>query len=340
MTPEPMDDTTSGSIQEFLDDLVETLPRTVQYPEIAAARIRCGSHTATTGGFEPRDRNLSVGTETPDGTSLELELVYLEERPPADVGPFRAEERASLETFAELLGGYVQGRVDDATPPAGEARDEQDSQRQDERDSQRQDERLDEFASIVSHELRNPLNAAQGHLELAKEQYEDDFETVFRSLDRMERLITDAVTLARGGGGIESSDRIDLRRLAEDRWASVDPEDATLEVELRGWIVGGQDRLTHLFEHLFDNAVAHGGPEVTVRVEPIDEGFAVTDDGSGIPVEEHERVFEAGYSTATDGTGFGLPIIEEIAGAHGWDVCLTESSDGGARFEFHGVEFD
>ena len=327
-----MDDTTSESIQEFLDDLVKTLPCAVQHPEIAAARIRCGPHTATTRGFEPRDRSLSVEIETVDGTPIELELVYLEERSPADVGQFRAEERASLETFAELLRGYLQGRVDDAPTPAGEARDGQ--------TPPRQDERLDEFASIVSHELRNPLNAAQGHLELAKEQYDDDFETVFRSLDRMERLITDAVTLARGGGGIEASDRIDLRRLAEDRWTTVETEDATLEVEVRGWIVGEWDRLTHLFEHLFDNAVTHGGSEVTVRVEPIEDGFAITDDGSGIPAEERERIFEAGYSTAIDGTGFGLRIVEEIAEAHGWDVILTDSADGGARFEFHGVAFD
>lgn len=328
-----MDNTTRESIQEFLDELVETLPCTVQYPEIAAARIRCGSHTATTEGFEPRSRSLSVETETADGTPIELELVYLEERPAADVGPFRAEERASLETFAELLRGYHQGEVDDASPPA-------DATPGDGRDSQHQDERLDEFASIVSHDLRNPLNAAQGHLELAKEQYDDDFETVFRSLDRMERLITDAVTLVRGGTEIESADRIDLRRLAEHCWTSVETEDSTLEVELRGWVVGERDRLTHLFEHLFDNAVAHGGPEVTVRIEPIDDGFAVTDDGSGIPSEERERVFEAGYSTATGGTGFGLPIVEEIAEAHGWNVELTERSEGGARFEFHGVEFD
>ncbi|WP_245902745.1 ATP-binding protein [Salinigranum rubrum] len=48
-------------------------------------------------------------------------------------------------------------------------------------------------------------------------------------------------------------------------------------------------------------------------------------------------MFEAGYSTNPDGTGFGLSIVREIAEAHGWDVRLTEADGGGARFEFRGV---
>jgi signal transduction histidine kinase len=49
-------------------------------------------------------------------------------------------------------------------------------------------------------------------------------------------------------------------------------------------------------------------------------------------------VFESGYSTAANGTGFGLSIVSEIADAHEWDVAVTESEAGGARFEITGVE--
>jgi PAS domain S-box-containing protein len=84
------------------------------------------------------------------------------------------------------------------------------------------------------------------------------------------------------------------------------------------------------------------GPDVTVTVGPLDDegrmGFFIADDGPGIPEADRDRVFESGYSTAPDGTGFGLPIVAEIADAHGWSVTVTESESGGARFEIAGVE--
>ena len=61
---------------------------------------------------------------------------------------------------------------------------------------------------------------------------------------------------------------------------------------------------------------------------------AGADDGVGIPAAERDRVFESGYTTASDGTGFGLRIVSDVADAHGWGVSVTESEAGGARFEF------
>jgi len=80
---------------------------------------------------------------------------------------------------------------------------------------------------------------------------------------------------------------------------------------------------------------------VTVRLEslPDSAGFAVEDDGPGIPEAQREEVFETGFTTSDDGTGFGLSIVAEIAAAHGWTVSVTDGRDGGARFEFEGVEF-
>ncbi|MFC7174290.1 sensor histidine kinase [Haloplanus litoreus] len=67
-------------------------------------------------------------------------------------------------------------------------------------------------------------------------------------------------------------------------------------------------------------------------------GFYVADDGVGIPAERRDRVFDDGYSTQPSGTGFGLSIVREITDAHDWTVEVTESADGGARFEFRGIE--
>jgi signal transduction histidine kinase len=88
-----------------------------------------------------------------------------------------------------------------------------------------------------------------------------------------------------------------------------------------------------VFENLFRNAIEHGGEDVTVTVGAIDAGFYVADDGPGIPADERTDVFGLGVTTDTDGTGFGLAIVERIVEAHGWTIDYVDSEDGGARFE-------
>jgi signal transduction histidine kinase len=99
------------------------------------------------------------------------------------------------------------------------------------------------------------------------------------------------------------------------------------------------DRLCECFENLFRNAVEHAGPDVSVRVGPMARGFYVEDDGPGIPEADRDRVFDHGYTTRTDGSGYGLSIVRTIVNAHGWDVRVTDGDDGGARFEITGIEF-
>jgi len=89
-----------------------------------------------------------------------------------------------------------------------------------------------------------------------------------------------------------------------------------------------------------EDAVEHGDEDVAIAIGTLedDEGFYVADDGPGIPADERTDVFDRGYSTAEEGTGFGLAIVREIVDAHGWSVRATESEAGGARFEITGVE--
>ncbi|WP_336328286.1 hybrid sensor histidine kinase/response regulator [Halovenus sp. HT40] len=89
-----------------------------------------------------------------------------------------------------------------------------------------------------------------------------------------------------------------------------------------------------------EDAAEHGESDVTVTVGELDDGFYVEDDGPGIPDEHREDVFDTGYSTSTDGTGFGLSIVNQVVNAHDWTIEVTDGSDGGARFEITGVEFD
>jgi PAS domain S-box-containing protein len=208
------------------------------------------------------------------------------------------------------------------------------------RELEGRNERLEEFASIVSHDLRTPLTVAEGRLELGREECDNEhFERVARAHERMSVLIDELLTLAREGDEATNLERIRLSDCIEACWRIVETADATLVTDTNRTLVADRSQLQQLLENLFRNAVEHGGEDVTVTIGELANGFYVEDDGSGIPEDERDEIFDARYSTSQEGTGFGLSIVERIVDAHGWGVHVTESADGGARFEITGVEF-
>ncbi|GAB7008184.1 sensor histidine kinase [Halorubrum trueperi] len=209
-----------------------------------------------------------------------------------------------------------------------------------ERQLKNTNERLEEFASIVSHDLRNPLNVAQGRLQLANEDCEcDHLADVANAHERMETLIENLLTLSRVGKQVSETESVGLAGLAEVCWQTVATADATLVTETEQHLQADRSRLRQLLENLIRNAIDHAGADVTVTVGATETGFYVEDDGPGVSIEERDDVFETGYSTAHDGTGLGLSIVKQIAEAHGWVIHLTDGTHGGARFEVSTSEF-
>jgi len=205
---------------------------------------------------------------------------------------------------------------------------------------ERETKRLEEFTSIVSHDLRNPLNVAQSRLELARDECDSDhLVDVASAHDRMETLIEDLLALARHGTQVSEMWPVEVAPLAEKCWGTVATSEATLETNIERRIQADQSRFQQLLENLIRNAVEHGGRDVTITVDALDDGFYIEDDGPGIPEENRDLVFDTGYSTAAQGTGFGLSIVKQVADAHGWDIHVTDGTDGGTRFEITGVEF-
>ena len=231
----------------------------------------------------------------------------------------------------------------------------------------RKNERLEEFTSIVSHDLRAPLNEAETAAALAQLTDEDEyFEKLEAQHDRMERMIGDLLTLAREGRTVSTAEPVDVTELVVEVWERFCGAEDSLELPDDTVVVDGDPaRLRQLFENLLGNAVEHGStssrPEaddavehgstsppsqaredavehsssaVTVTVGRHDDGFFLADDGTGIDEERREAAFDPGYTTADDGTGFGLTIVRRIADVHGWDISMTESDAGGVRFEF------
>jgi len=236
---------------------------------------------------------------------------------------------------------------------------------------ERQNERLDEFASIVSHDLRNPLSVAEGYVDLATETGETAYlEKAAEALDRMDELVGDLLSLARQGESVGETTPVSIGALARDAWESVDTGDAELVVDGDVTIDAHPVRTRELLENVFRNSVEHGSTgsraepgdsvehgrsslcenggaggvdPLTVRIgegafrgddEESRSGFFVEDDGRGLPEGERDRVFESGFTTDENGTGLGLAITKRIADAHGWEVRALAGEEGGARFEF------
>ena len=209
-----------------------------------------------------------------------------------------------------------------------------------ERELEKKSERLEEFASIVSHDLQTPITVADARLEMAREECDSEhLSAIGDALDRMDEIIDGTLTLAREGQIVDRTEPVDLGDLADRCFRTVTPETAELRVGTELTIRADPERLRHVVENLFANAVEHGGDGVTVRLGETEEGgFYVSDDGPGVPEHKREAVFEPGFSMSEDGSGFGLAIVEQIVEAHGWDIDVTEGEEGGARFEITDVE--
>ncbi|WP_254764388.1 histidine kinase N-terminal 7TM domain-containing protein [Natrinema marinum] len=237
---------------------------------------------------------------------------------------------------------------------------------------ERQNKRLERFADVVSHDLRNPLSVADGYVDLALETGDvSHLEKVQRSHDRMDAIIDDVLALAREGKSVSKTEPVELGAVAKQAWENVATGSNVLSIDSSAVVLADRARLLRLLENLFRNAVEHGStsppsharedsvehgrptdgaggseetteadPQLTVSVGVLGGnsvyGFYVADDGRGLP--DDEKIFEQGYTTNEDGTGFGLSIVEQIATAHNWTIDATESEDGGARFELTGVE--
>lgn len=204
----------------------------------------------------------------------------------------------------------------------------------------RLERQTEELASTISHDLRNPLAIAQGHVENLNGSVRESLETIERAHQRMNEIIGDMLALARIDEPVENPEAVELRTCASNTWSLVETGEAMLTFSFEeGTVLADEGRLKHLFENVFRNAVEHGNGELTVEVGLLDSGFYIADDGPGIPPSERTIVFDPGYSTRPDGTGLGLSIVRRIADAHGWDVTITESANGGARFDITGVDF-
>ena len=208
------------------------------------------------------------------------------------------------------------------------------------RELERRNEMLEQFASMISHDLRNPITVAETYVDLAEESGDqEDFDTVRESLGRMSEMIDELLAFARTGGTIEDVEQVELTGIVtEARKIAGLPEDAVTVGFDWVHVDANSEYLLNVFENLFRNAQEHNEGGVSISVDVVVEDgdvqqIIVEDDGEGIPREHRQSIFEYGYTTEEDGIGLGLAIVKNIVTGHGWDISVTGGREGGARFD-------
>lgn len=217
------------------------------------------------------------------------------------------------------------------------------------------------FIGIVSHDLRNPLNAIQmaAGLLLRSEQLPVSLSRttsrIVVNAERMARMIADLLDLTRGrlGGGIpierKHADVGEIAWSVLENMELVRP-DRTIEREVNGHFVGqwDSDRVAQALSNLVGNALDHGQEGTSVRVELHGEDeerveIRVHNEGSPIPAGEQAAIFEPFRTGATSmarrpppttggSLGLGLYIAREIARAHGGDITVMSNAVDGTTF--------
>ena len=209
----------------------------------------------------------------------------------------------------------------------------------------RQHDRLEEFARVISHELRHPLQVAMGRLEIVDQEHEGDglvaaqLETIERNNGQMEQLIDDLVALAREHARQHESEPTSLAKSARRAAGMVDGPGPTLRIDTEAFVDADPERLRHLFETVFRFAVDRQGDTTSLGIERLedDAGFAVISTDGALPDADPEELFQM-HPEPSDARRISMRIIMNIIESHDWAFTVTTRGEE-TRFEFGNVTF-
>ncbi|MFB6156822.1 MAG: sensor histidine kinase [Haloferacaceae archaeon] len=195
------------------------------------------------------------------------------------------------------------------------------------------------MAETLSHDLGNALTTLEGYVALARKSADADerFADVEATVERLHDLVDELTATVRAGDPIGDVESVALESIARAACRTSPLAAEGLRVESDAVVEADPRALRRLLENLFDNAVKHAGPDPTVTVGDLDDGFYVEDDGGGFPDRVAADPFAVGVTTDDESDGLGLASVAQIADGHGWTVEATEGEDG-ARFEIGGVD--
>jgi len=328
------------SLDEIIQGIVELLPAAWQYPQIALARIIVDGISYTTQCFrECRQKQTAeiVVDGVPRGV---VELVYVEEKPDLDDGPFLKEERSLLNEVARQVALIIE-------------------RKQAEKDKVKLHNQLlhaDRLATIgmlaagVAHELNEPLGNILGFAQLAKKgdgvpgSVKQDIEKIETASLHAREIIQKLMVFARQTPPKKT--QVDLNQIVEEGLYFFEARCAKAGVELvrklssdLPEITADPAQLNQLIVNLVVNALQamQGKGKITVQTQSSDQEvhLIVEDTGTGMTDEVLEQIFIPFFTTKDvgHGTGLGLPVVHGIVTAHGGSINVVSNVGRGSRFE-------
>ena len=197
--------------------------------------------------------------------------------------------------------------------------------------------RLRKVALMTAHELRNELQVLTGHCSQI-EDTDAHKQAASDSIEHLSGIVDKIVSLATYNERERDPTTMWLSALVRDIWEGQSTAEATLSLSGDRRLLGDRDATQLLVEMLLDNALVHGGPEISVEVGGTDDGFYVADDGPGIDFEPPSYALEPAVTSVESASGFGLYIAQQIADEQGWTIEVRNLDDGGARFDVTGID--
>ncbi|MDS0299490.1 ATP-binding protein [Halogeometricum sp. S1BR25-6] len=269
----------------------------------------------------------SASSESPVGRSL------------ADVSPSLVEAADGGELFVRSTGDGAHARIFD--PSVTTIRDQFDIERgtllvlrdvteqvRRREELERQNERLDEFVSVVSHDLRNPLAIAEGYVDLARgERDSAHLDRAADAVERMNVLVEDLLTLARDGRSVDEVERVSLASVVDEAWQNVDG-DATLVNEAEGTVEADARRLQQMFENLFRNSVEHSSTSSRAKPDDAVEHGARQASGRSAPGNSVEHGSASSETTSRDVGERAEPGVTIRVGCEGDGFFVEDDGPG------------